>query len=175
MLQVLARQPNVLLLDEPTNDLDLQTLAALEDFAEGFEGVLLCVSHDRYFLDRVCDQLFILPEPSEVEGGAAVLAWTGRFSDYLEWRDETAARKAAAAQAAPAAPPLAAASVPPPQPAAVEPSGDAKRGKPLSAFEVRSLERLTQTLTLTQTQTLTPNPNPNSNPNPNPNPNPNQP
>ena len=143
MLQVLARQPNVLLLDEPTNDLDLQTLAALEDFAEGFEGVLLCVSHDRYFLDRVCDQLFILPEPSEVEGGAAVLAWTGRFSDYLEWRDETAARKAAviSAQAATVAPPPAAASVPPPQPAAVEPSGDAKRGKPLSAFEARSLER----------------------------------
>jgi ATP-binding cassette subfamily F protein uup len=142
MLQVLARQPNVLLLDEPTNDLDLQTLAALEDFAEGFEGVLLCVSHDRYFLDRVCDQLFILPEPSEAEeGGAAVLAWTGRFSDYLEWRDETAARKAASAQAAPAAPPLPAASVPPP-PAAAEPSGDSKRGKPLSAFEARSLERL---------------------------------
>lgn len=141
MLQVLARQPNVLLLDEPTNDLDLQTLAALEDFAEGFEGVLLCVSHDRYFLDRVCDQLFILPEPSEVEGGAAVLAWTGRFSDYLEWRDETAARKAASAQAPPAAPPPAAAS-PPLPPAAAEPSGDAKRGKPLSAFEARSLERL---------------------------------
>ena len=103
------------------------------------------MSHDRYFLDRVCDQLFILPEPGDE--GAEVLAWTGSFSKYLEWRDETAARKAAAAQAAQAAqtasvatPPTGASASSPP--AAAEPSGDAKRGKPLSAFEARSLERL---------------------------------
>ena len=91
----------------------------------------------------MCDQLLILPPPAEAEaeGGAEVLQWTGRFSDYLEWRDETAARKAASAQATSAAPPRAAAPRPPPPPPPA-PSGEAKRGKPLSAFEARSLERL---------------------------------
>ena len=136
MLQVLARQPNVLFLDEPTNDLDLQTLAALEDFASTFEGVLLCVSHDRYFLDKVCDRLFILPEPG---AASEILSWSGSFSEYLVWRDETEARKAAPPAAAPppAAPPPAAAAE-----AAEGAGAAAKKGKPLSAFETRSLERL---------------------------------
>ena len=106
------------------------------------------LSPNRYFLHKVCDQLLILPPPSaaeaeaeaEAEGGAEVLQWTGRFSDYLTWRDETAARKVASEQATPAAPPRAAA--PPPPPAAPASSGEGKRGKPLSAFEARSLERL---------------------------------
>ena len=52
--------PNVLLLDEPTNDLDTQTLTVLEDYLEDFPGVVITVSHDRYFLDKVVDQLLVL-------------------------------------------------------------------------------------------------------------------
>ena len=52
--------PNVLVLDEPTNDLDIDTLNILEDYLDNFEGIIMTVSHDRYFLDRICDGLFIL-------------------------------------------------------------------------------------------------------------------
>lgn len=52
--------PNVLVLDEPTNDLDIDTLNILEDYLDDFEGIIMTVSHDRYFLDRICDGLFIL-------------------------------------------------------------------------------------------------------------------
>ena len=143
LLSVLALQPNVLLLDEPTNDLDLQTLAVLEDFALSFEGVIVCVSHDRYFLDKVCDRLVVLPRADDPK--AEVLSWSGSFSEYLTWRDETEAMRIAAANAAAA---------PPPSPAAVAATEDAaetssggsgsssKSGKALSAFETRELERL---------------------------------
>lgn len=60
LLRVLMEMPNVLVLDEPTNDLDIETLAILEDYLDDFEGIILTVSHDRYFLDRICDGLFIL-------------------------------------------------------------------------------------------------------------------
>lgn len=54
--------PNVLLLDEPTNDLDINTLTILEDFLDSFLGVVLVVSHDRYFLDRICNKFFHMKE-----------------------------------------------------------------------------------------------------------------
>lgn len=60
LLRVLMEMPNVLVLDEPTNDLDIETLAILEDYLDDFEGIILTVSHDRYFLDRICDGLFII-------------------------------------------------------------------------------------------------------------------
>lgn len=57
LVRVLAANPNVLILDEPTNDLDIETLEVLEDYIDSFMGPVLCVSHDRYFLDKVCDEL----------------------------------------------------------------------------------------------------------------------
>ncbi|MFZ9483152.1 MAG: ABC-F family ATP-binding cassette domain-containing protein [Ilumatobacteraceae bacterium] len=80
LLLTLVRQPNVLLLDEPTNDLDLDTLRALEDFLDDWPGIVVVVSHDRSFLDRVTDELFAL----DGEGGAewirgGVAAWLARI------------------------------------------------------------------------------------------------
>lgn len=60
LLRVLMMMPNVLVLDEPTNDLDIETLSILEDYLDDFKGIIITVSHDRYFLDRICDSLFIL-------------------------------------------------------------------------------------------------------------------
>ena len=71
-------EPNVLLLDEPTNDLDTQTLTVLEDYLEDFPGVVLTVSHDRYFLDKVVDELFIFTGEGEVR------EFLGSYTDYLE-------------------------------------------------------------------------------------------
>ena len=81
LLRILMDAPNVLLLDEPTNDLDIDTLRRLEDYLDDFKGVLLTVSHDRYFLDRVCNKIFAY------EGLGAVRIYTGNYSDYLEFKD----------------------------------------------------------------------------------------
>lgn len=99
MLKVLMEEPNVLFLDEPTNDLDIQTLGILEEYLENFPGVVLTVSHDRYFLDRVVDHLLAF------EGEGKVVRFQGSYSDYMEEkkeRDELAAsvKKEAAAVAA---------------------------------------------------------------------------
>ncbi len=88
MLKVLMEEPNVLFLDEPTNDLDIQTLGILEEYLENFPGVVLTVSHDRYFLDRVVDHLLAF------EGNATVVRFQGSYSDYMDEkkeRDEMAA------------------------------------------------------------------------------------
>lgn len=78
LLKMLMEQPNVLLLDEPTNDLDIQTLSVLEDFMETFPGVIITISHDRFFLDRIAKKLWIL------NGDGTVKEWLGIYSDYLE-------------------------------------------------------------------------------------------
>ncbi len=83
LLHILIRNPNFLILDEPTNDLDLETLSVLEDFLINFSGVVLLVSHDRYLIDRICDQLFIL------NGSGDVLIFNGNYSDYLTDREES--------------------------------------------------------------------------------------
>lgn len=77
LCRVLMEMPNVLLLDEPTNDLDLVTLDILEDYLDHFPGILIVVSHDRYFLDRLCDRLFILDEGTwkSFTGGSAEAAF----------------------------------------------------------------------------------------------------
>ncbi|MBH0166958.1 ABC-F family ATP-binding cassette domain-containing protein [Fictibacillus sp. 7GRE50] len=88
MLKVLMEEPNVLFLDEPTNDLDIQTLGILEEYLENFPGVVLTVSHDRYFLDRVVDHLLAF------EGNAEVVRFQGSYTDYMDEkkeRDEMAA------------------------------------------------------------------------------------
>ncbi|OOE00956.1 multidrug ABC transporter ATP-binding protein [Anoxybacillus kestanbolensis] len=78
LLRILMTEPNVLLLDEPTNDLDTQTLTVLEDYLETFPGVVITVSHDRYFLDKVAEQLLIF------EGNGKIAHYFGDYSDYLE-------------------------------------------------------------------------------------------
>lgn len=78
LLKILMDEPNVLLLDEPTNDLDTETLTVLEDYLEGYPGVVITVSHDRYFLDKVVEQLLI------VEGVGKVSTYFGDYTDYLE-------------------------------------------------------------------------------------------
>lgn len=74
LLRVLMMMPNVLVLDEPTNDLDIETLSILEDYLDDFKGIIITVSHDRYFLDRICDGLFILQNQhlKYVNGGYSV-------------------------------------------------------------------------------------------------------
>ena len=91
LLSVLMEAPNILLLDEPTNDLDITTLAILEEYLETFPGAVLAVSHDRYFLDKTAQQIF------EVGEGGVITRYTGNYSDYLEKRkaDEAPAEKAA--------------------------------------------------------------------------------
>ncbi|MHC0035716.1 ABC-F family ATP-binding cassette domain-containing protein [Pseudoneobacillus sp. C159] len=78
LLKKLMEEPNVLILDEPTNDLDTQTLTVLEDYLDDFPGVVITVSHDRYFLDKVVDQLLVF------EGEGVVTSYFGTYSDYLE-------------------------------------------------------------------------------------------
>lgn len=78
LLKKLMEEPNVLILDEPTNDLDTQTLTVLEDYLEDFPGVVITVSHDRYFLDKVVDQLLVF------EGDGHVSTFFGSYTDYLE-------------------------------------------------------------------------------------------
>lgn len=78
LLQVLMEAPNVLILDEPTNDLDVQTLAILEDYLENFNGCVIVVSHDRYFLDRTVDFIFA------IEPGGNIRNYPGNYSVYLE-------------------------------------------------------------------------------------------
>lgn len=78
LLRVLMGAPNVLLLDEPTNDLDIQTLAILEEYLDEFPGAVITVSHDRYFLDRVVDKVFAF------EGDGEIRPYNGGYSDYQE-------------------------------------------------------------------------------------------
>ncbi|MBQ4282720.1 MAG: ABC-F family ATP-binding cassette domain-containing protein [Lachnospira sp.] len=78
LLSVLMGAPNVLILDEPTNDLDIETLEILEEYLDGFAGIVIVVSHDRYFLDRTVDRIFAF------ETGGKVRQYEGGFSDYYE-------------------------------------------------------------------------------------------
>lgn len=76
LLRVLMDAPNVLILDEPTNDLDIQTLTILEDYLETFDGIVITVSHDRYFLDKIVNRIFAF------EGMGKVTQYEGNYSDY---------------------------------------------------------------------------------------------
>ena len=81
LLLVLVQNPNFLILDEPTNDLDIMTLNVLEDFLLNFAGCVLIVTHDRYFMDRLVEHVFVL------EGEGKVRDYPGNYTDYREWRD----------------------------------------------------------------------------------------
>ncbi len=93
LTRLLMGAPNVLVLDEPTNDFDVETLTALEDLLDGFAGTLLIVSHDRYFLERVCDDFVALLGDSQLR------QLTGGVEDYLERRRDVAAKQAPVAAA----------------------------------------------------------------------------
>ncbi len=84
LLKVLMEAPNILILDEPTNDLDIQTLAILEDYLERFPGILIMVSHDRYFLDKTAERLFAFGENGRLR------QYEGGYSAYLELRQREA-------------------------------------------------------------------------------------
>lgn len=82
LLTVLMKNPNFLILDEPTNDLDLLTLNTLEDFLLNFKGCLLIVSHDRYFMDKLVDSLFVF------EGDGIISGFTGNYAEYRDKQEE---------------------------------------------------------------------------------------
>lgn len=82
LLKMLVTNPNFLILDEPTNDFDIDTLNVLEDFLEKFAGCLLLVSHDRYFMDHLVDQLFVF------EGDGKIMQFNGNYTDYRDWIEE---------------------------------------------------------------------------------------
>ncbi|SUY48387.1 ABC transporter [Clostridium putrefaciens] len=83
LLRVLMGSPNILILDEPTNDLDISTLTILEDYLDKFDGAIITVSHDRYFLDRVCNKIFAFEAPGIVS------KHHGNYSDFMERMKES--------------------------------------------------------------------------------------
>ncbi len=89
LCRVLMRNPNVLMLDEPTNDLDIYTLSALEDYLTQFQGCVIVISHDRYFIDKVANQLFVF------EGDGKLKNFPGNYSRYITWKQEQDAEKRA--------------------------------------------------------------------------------
>ena len=88
LLRVLMSAPNVLILDEPTNDLDVETLAILEDYLDGYDGIVITVSHDRYFLDRIAKRIFAF------EGAGKIVQYEGGYTDYMNKRPQPASGKA---------------------------------------------------------------------------------
>ncbi|MFG1752835.1 ABC-F family ATP-binding cassette domain-containing protein [Streptosporangium sandarakinum] len=125
MLRLLMDDPNVLLLDEPTNDLDIETLNELEDLLDGWPGTLILVSHDRYFLERVCDRVVALL------GDGKLSMLPGGVDEYLTRRASGAALSARAAAGGSA----------PASPAASAPSDGTKAQTGLSAKEERELRK----------------------------------
>ena len=87
LMRVLVTNPNFLILDEPTNDLDIDTLNVLEEFLQTFSGSLVIVSHDRYFMDRLVNHLFVF------EGAGRIKDFPGNYSDYRDWRDDNNDKK----------------------------------------------------------------------------------
>ncbi len=88
LLTILFRNPNFLVLDEPTNDLDLPTLSVLENFLDNYQGCLLIVSHDRYFMDRLVDHMFVF------EGNGKIRDFPGNYSHYRIWQKEEERKEA---------------------------------------------------------------------------------
>lgn len=89
LLKLLVTNPNFLILDEPTNDFDIDTLNVLEEYLDNFSGCLLLVSHDRYFMDHLVDQLFVF------EGDGKIRLFNGNYTDYRDWLEEEQARSTA--------------------------------------------------------------------------------
>ena len=99
-MRVLIKNPNFIILDEPTNDLDIDTLSTLEDFLINYTGCLIIVSHDRYFMDRIIDHLFVF------EGQGRIKNFPGSYTDYRDWRDLEKEKLAAATKDEPETKPI---------------------------------------------------------------------
>lgn len=82
LCRTLMRNPNVLMLDEPTNDLDIYTMSALEDYLTQFKGVVIVISHDRYFIDKVVDHLYVF------EGQGQMKDFPGNYTQYIAWKEK---------------------------------------------------------------------------------------
>jgi len=133
LLLVLVQNPNFLILDEPTNDLDITTLNVLEDFLLSFSGCVMIVTHDRYFMDRLVDHVFVL------EGEGKVRDYPGNYTDYREWRDNQP-KKSQNGDAAPAS-----VAKQTPAPVVTEPVANGSANgtrKKLSFKEIREYESL---------------------------------
>ncbi|MBW4487382.1 MAG: ABC-F family ATP-binding cassette domain-containing protein [Trichocoleus desertorum ATA4-8-CV12] len=132
LLRILMGAPNVLILDEPTNDLDVQTLAVLEEYLEDFNGCVIAVSHDRYFLDRAIDRIFAL------EPDGTLRQYPGNYSVYLDFKkkeEEEETKQVAASKADQSATPTT-----PEQPTAKSLNGD--KSRKISYKEKREFELL---------------------------------
>lgn len=132
LLLILIKQPNFLILDEPTNDLDIDSLNVLEEFLLNFPGCLMIVSHDRYFLDRLVQHIFVF------DGNGKISDFPGNYTELRDYQDEQEAEKKAAASNA-SAKPAAPVAVPPKEVVAA-PAAPAKRK--LSYKEQKEMEQL---------------------------------
>ena len=121
----LMRRPNFLILDEPTNDLDIVTLGILEEYLSEFQGCLIVISHDRFFLDNIVDHLFVM------EGDGYVKDFPGNYTEYRQWRNEKKSREAAEAKREQ-------------QPDSKQKERRAERPRKLSFKERKELESLTE-------------------------------
>lgn len=132
LLLILIKQPNFLILDEPTNDLDIDSLNVLEEFLLNFPGCLMIVSHDRYFLDRLVQHIFVF------DGNGKISDFPGNYTELRDYQDEQEAERKAAASNAPAkaVAPVAA----PPKEVVTAPAAPAKRK--LSYKEQKEMEQL---------------------------------
>ncbi|MBC8084339.1 MAG: ABC-F family ATP-binding cassette domain-containing protein [Hymenobacter sp.] len=142
LLRVLIKNPNFLILDEPTNDLDIITLNILEDFLLQFAGCLIIVSHDRYFMDALVEQVFAL------EPGGQIRQFPGNYTDYREWLQEQPADHAArdAEKALKSVNPTAATTPAPAAPAKRKASFAEKKEYEILEKELEQLESLKQQL-----------------------------
>jgi ATP-binding cassette subfamily F protein uup len=136
LLRLLLSEPNVLLLDEPTNDLDIETLNVLEDFLDGWPGTLVVVSHDRYFLERVCDTVWAL-----LDDGRISMLPRG-VEEYLERRASALARGAGPGAALGASAPAASSPVVPRDGAEAPSSGERREAQKAVARIERQLEKV---------------------------------
>ncbi|SDG38745.1 ATP-binding cassette, subfamily F, uup [Dyadobacter soli] len=133
LLLILIKQPNFLILDEPTNDLDIDSLNVLEEFLLNFPGCLMIVSHDRYFLDRLVQHIFVF------DGEGKISDFPGNYTELRDYQDEQEAEKKIAANAPkPAAPVVAA----PKEPVAAAPAPPTATKRKLSYKEQKEMEQL---------------------------------
>lgn len=140
LLTILIKNPNFLVLDEPTNDLDIQTLNVLEDFLESYKGCLVIVTHDRYFMDKLVDHLFIF------EGEGVIRDFNGNYQDYLDEQEEKKT-KAKSAQLETKTPKV--------EPKAVEPAVQAPVKRKLTYKEQQELEQLNNEIPALEQQKAT--------------------
>lgn len=137
LLSILFRNPNFLVLDEPTNDLDLPTLSILEDFLQEYQGCIIIVSHDRYFMDKLVDHLFVF------EGGGEVRDFPGNYTQFREWeKEESRSQKQEAAAPATSV-------------SKETPVAEAPKARKLSYKEKRELELLEQEIAKLETEKKT--------------------